>query len=354
MKDSTQIGLLLVLQRESLLRSLCRPKPAPKSKEKIVMNLFSKKAPVKNHEAHIPDSPGTISTGQLARNIGRNICRMLTTKMPKMAKPRRASSPSIRVFFSTGPFELIGAPQSHSLYWYSVYWIRLKNEEVNNATSKETREMAAIERISLRKQVLEEIRRLILEGQLASGVRIRESELAAAIGVSRTPVREALHSLEREGQVFSDPGKGFAVSELKTKEAQELYPLRSLLEPLALRLSGLPDDQTLKKLRDLNDALMAVTSGAAWIDADDRWHDLLVEKCPNRHLLRMIDNLRRLTRRYEFAYLAGTQNDMAASTTQHEEIVASLEAGDLDQACDLLADNMVIGVEPILRWLQSP
>ena len=140
--------------------------------------------------------------------------------------------------------------------------------------------MAAIERISLRRQVLEEVRQLILEGRLASGSRIREGELAAEIGVSRTPVREALNSLEREGQVFSDPGKGFTVSELSANEAQELYPLRALLEPLALRLSGLPDDQTLTDLRDLNESMTTVTSGPAWIDTDDRWHDLLVEEVP--------------------------------------------------------------------------
>ena len=213
--------------------------------------------------------------------------------------------------------------------------------------------MATIERISLRKQVLEEIRKLILEGRLASGARIKETELAQDIGVSRTPVREALHSLEREGLVESEPGKGFKVMPLTAAEAQELYPLRALLEPLALRLSGIPDPSVLNDLRQMNTSLASTPKGAIWIDTDDRWHDLLVAGCPNQHLLRMIDNLRRLTRRYEFAFLASNRDSPKASTTQHAEILASLEVGDLDRASDLLADNMVIGVEPILEWLQE-
>lgn len=213
--------------------------------------------------------------------------------------------------------------------------------------------MATIERTSLRQQVLQEIRNQILEGALPSGSAIREEPLAEALGVSRTPVREALHSLEREGLVSSEPGKGFRVGDLSAAEVQELYPLRALLEPLALRLAGTPEPQALDELRLLNTQLSSTAKGPAWIDTDDRWHDLLVEQCPNRHLLRMIDNLRRLTRRYEFAYLAGHPGDPTASTQQHDEILVSLETGNLDQACDLLADNMVVSIEPILRWLQE-
>jgi DNA-binding GntR family transcriptional regulator len=213
--------------------------------------------------------------------------------------------------------------------------------------------MATIQRISLREQVLQEVRNQILQGELKSGWRIREESLAREIGVSRTPVREALHSLEREGLVTRKPGKGFSVATLSAAEAQELYPLRALLEPLALRLAGIPDRQHLDELRKLNGQLASTPKGADWIDTDDRWHDQLLRGCPNRHLLRMIDQLRRLTRRYEFAYFAGYTGSPSTSTTQHDEILANLESSDLDRACDLLADNMVIGIEPILRWLRE-
>jgi len=213
--------------------------------------------------------------------------------------------------------------------------------------------MAAIERLSLRTQVLEELRRLILEGELSSGNQIRESRLAAELGVSRTPVREALHRLEQEGLVTNRPGKGFAVAILSAEEAQELYPLRALLEPVALRLSGLPDQETMRELRRLNSVLARTPKGPTWIDADDRWHDLLIANCGNRHLIRMIGNLRRLTRRYEFAFSQATEDRLEASAEQHQLILQRLSDGDLDEACDLLADNMVVGVEAVLRWLQA-
>ncbi len=213
--------------------------------------------------------------------------------------------------------------------------------------------MPTIERTSLREQVLTEIRRLILEGVLPAGSRIRETDLAERIGVSRTPVRESLHSLEREGLVRTDPGRGFFVRSLSAAEAQELYPLRALLEPLALRLADIPDPGRLETLGRMNRELGTIPKGAGWIDLDDRWHDLLVAACPNRHLLRMIENLRALTRRYEFAFLADTRSELKTSTTQNQEILANLASGDLDAACDLLADNMIVGVEPILRWLNE-
>ena len=213
--------------------------------------------------------------------------------------------------------------------------------------------MPTIERLSLRKQVLEEVRRRILEAELPSGSPIKEDHLAAELGVSRTPLREALHSLAQEGLVVTEPGKGFAINTLTATEAQELYPLRALLEPIALRLSGIPQQEILVELQRLNRELTSTAKGPGWIDTDDRWHRLLVAGCTNSHLLRMIKNLRLHTRRYEYAYFQGVEDGPSLSTRQHSEILTLLAAGDLDQACDQLADNMLVGVDSILRWVQT-
>ena len=210
--------------------------------------------------------------------------------------------------------------------------------------------MTAIQRQNLSSQVLEEVRRLILEGGLKPGSRIVESRMAADLEVSRTPLREALHSLEREGLVTSEPGRGFLVPPLVVDEVQELYPLRALLEPLALRLSGLPDNKTLLELRALTQRLANTAVGQKWVTTDTRWHAFLVHRCPNHHLLRLIRDLHRHTQRYEFAFMR-SPDDLPAAIEQRQRVLAELEAGDLEEACSQLADSVLVDVEAVLEGL---
>jgi DNA-binding GntR family transcriptional regulator len=88
----------------------------------------------------------------------------------------------------------------------------------------------------LREQVLEQLRKAIVDGRLAPGARLIERELIAMLGVSRTVVREALRQLESEGLVAGDARKGMVVRALTVAEAKELYAIRALLEGLAARL----------------------------------------------------------------------------------------------------------------------
>lgn len=212
--------------------------------------------------------------------------------------------------------------------------------------------MAKIQRSSLRAEALRELRRQILVGELAGGSVLRETQLAEQLGISRTPLREALLALERDGFLARAPGRGFAVRELDVEDVRELYPLRALLESRALEESGLPDAATLEALGRLNDELGHAAPGPEWLELDLRWHDLLLAGCQNQHLLRLIENLRQHTRRYEFAYFAAARN-LTASVRQHREILDQLAAGQLEEACRRLQDNMVVGQEPILGWLRG-
>ena len=93
---------------------------------------------------------------------------------------------------------------------------------------------------------------MIVDGQLPAGARINEVHLSRRLGISRTPLREALAGLEQEGALDSLPRIGWFVRPLTLDEFSQIYPIRALLDPEALRLAGLPSAERLARLRALN------------------------------------------------------------------------------------------------------
>jgi DNA-binding GntR family transcriptional regulator len=176
--------------------------------------------------------------------------------------------------------------------------------------------------------------------------------LSQALGVSRTPLREALNRLASEGALWSTPAIGYSVRPLSAEEFVQLYDIRPLLVPEALRLAGLPAAKRLGRLRSLNQRLKMARDGEAAIALDDEWHRELIAACPNRVLLEIIETITLRTRRYELALLR-EQPNRERSTQDHHRIIAALAAGDLDLACAALRANMQSGRAPILAWLSS-
>ncbi|HEX8907537.1 MAG TPA: GntR family transcriptional regulator, partial [Longimicrobiaceae bacterium] len=146
-----------------------------------------------------------------------------------------------------------------------------------------------ITRVPLREQVHRAVVGRILREELAPGARISDSVMAQELGVSRTPVREALLRLEREGFLEVDVGRGFFVKPLSAREMREVYPIVWALEVLALRsLPPLPRS-TLAELDRINQELAeAGDDPERRIDLDVAWHAALVGGCPNQLLLQMI------------------------------------------------------------------
>jgi DNA-binding GntR family transcriptional regulator len=205
-------------------------------------------------------------------------------------------------------------------------------------------------RANLPGDLLVSIRGMIFDGTLAPGERLNEVHLAEALGVSRTPLREALGHLVAEGALTVRRHFGFYVRPLSVEEFHDLYPIRALLDPEALRLAGLPDAAALKRLRALNQQIARATDPEQVIALDDRWHRELVAGCGNRVLLDLIAQLMARTYRYELA-LMREQRNVQVATGEHEEILAALGAGRLARACAALRRNMQSGTGPILAWL---
>jgi DNA-binding GntR family transcriptional regulator len=202
-----------------------------------------------------------------------------------------------------------------------------------------------------------EVRRLLLEeivrGDLAPSEGINEAELSSRLGVSRTPLREAMLGLMQEGFVTATPGRGFSVRGLTRRDAEEIYPILWTLEGLALRSAWPIPGARLRQLEAANHRLEAARGDAGVALARDReWHSLLLAGCPNTMLLGMIENLKDHAARYEDAYMRNS-GQVITSVAQHRQIQAAVRRDDPDGALALLERNWRVSLDFLGPWLES-
>lgn len=202
-----------------------------------------------------------------------------------------------------------------------------------------------------------EVRRLLLaeivHGDLAPGEGIHEVDLSVRLGVSRTPLREAMLALAQEGFLTATPGRGFSVRPLGRADAEEIYPILWTLEGLALRSAWPLSRPLLRKLDEANRRLGAARGDPALALARDReWHALLLASCPNRRLLGMIENLKDHAARYEDAFMRHSQK-VITSVAQHRDIQAAIRRDDVEDAVRRLERNWRVSLEFLGPWLES-
>ena len=213
--------------------------------------------------------------------------------------------------------------------------------------------VAVVPPLPIREQVRRSVLARVMEGELAPGEHLRIGSLAATLGVSPTPAREALMQLEREGMVTADPNRGFFVAQLSTQEIQDLFPIVWTLECLALETQGVPHEGQRSELRAANQALRteSATPGEA-VAKDERWHRALVRECGNDVLLSEIARYRRRIDRYEHAFMR-VSGRVSTSVEQHDHILAALERGDLPEALTGLRVHWQQGMDFLINWLEA-
>lgn len=156
-----------------------------------------------------------------------------------------------------------------------------------------------IQRKPLREEIQKEIVARLHDGRLAAGRRINETHLSQDLGVSRTPLREAMLTLAAAGFLESDMGKGFGVPALEAADFVEIQTLLTRLAPLAISLGGAPGPGRVMELGNLlNRARMTGSQTLTPPTVIFRWSQLLVEDCPNRLLRAEVLRLEGLARRY--------------------------------------------------------
>lgn len=211
----------------------------------------------------------------------------------------------------------------------------------------------AIQRVNLRDQVREELLAWLSDGRLTPGQRLEEERLSRGLGVSRTPLREALASLASDGIVEAVPRRGFRVPKLSAERVRNLYPVIGSLEGLALRLSGSQAIALAEPLETLNERLgSAHLSATQRGDLNRRWHETLVSRNPNRELATMLERARSRVRPYAGSWARPT-GDIEAARAEHAEIARLLAAGDNDRAAEAVLRHWVQGIQPVTRWVNG-
>ena len=209
-----------------------------------------------------------------------------------------------------------------------------------------------ITRVPLRDQVHHAVVDRILRDELRPGARISDTALARELGVSRTPIREALLRLEREGFLEADVGRGFFVKPLSVREVREVYPVLWTLEVLALRCAAPLTDARRAEMARINAELEDEQDPERRIDLDGAWHRTLLETCGNEYLMAQIAALKAVIRRYEYAYMQNA-GYIPVSTRTHEQIAELVAGGKVDEAVPLLESNWRFTMESLLAWLRE-
>lgn len=208
-------------------------------------------------------------------------------------------------------------------------------------------ETAPVSRVCLRDAAYDRLRDWILDGTLAPNEALRDEALAEALGMSRTPVREALQRLEDDGLVMTTATRRSFVSPVTLTQAREIFPIVEALETLAVGLAaGRMDEASLEAMRAANARLAAALEAedaTAALEADTALHTILIERTGNGELIALLTDLRSKVRRIERTFWGGA--DRRDSVRDHEELIAAFATGDGEAARTIIQRNWRRGLE---------
>jgi DNA-binding GntR family transcriptional regulator len=191
------------------------------------------------------------------------------------------------------------------------------------------------------------LRRAILSGQLTGSTRLVQAELAASLEVSTTPVREALRDLASEGLIRFDPHRGAVVEELSREQIQEVYAIRQVLEPLALR-QALPNltESDIAALRALHLRMLEEPQGAEWVDFNRNFHMMIYESAGPR-LAAIIKGLVDASVMYIGASLNEVPGLREEANHGHSAIVEALANGDVEAATAAVLEHLNLSMKAL-------
>jgi DNA-binding GntR family transcriptional regulator len=203
---------------------------------------------------------------------------------------------------------------------------------------------AGASRQTAHEYVREVLRRAILNGELETGSRLVQAEIAATLEVSTTPVREALRDLASEGLIRFDPHRGAVIAELSGEELEEIYAIRQILEPLAMT-QAVPaiGESTIEQLRKLQVKMTDERHSASFVDLNRTFHMMIYEAAASPRLASIIMSLEDAAVMYIGAALETNPGLRDAAVHDHGEILEAVERRDVDAA-----------VEAIKRHLELP
>ena len=181
--------------------------------------------------------------------------------------------------------------------------------------------------LPLRDVVFNTLRQAILRGEMEPGERLMEIQLAQKLGVSRTPIREAIRKLELEGLVIMIPRKGAEVAHITEKDMKDVLEVRSTLEELVVELAiKNVTDEKIEELKCANkvfESAIVSKDAANIVEADVKFHDILYSMTNNARLIQIINNLREQMYRYRLEYVKDARTH-SIIISEHNDIIKQI------------------------------
>lgn len=204
----------------------------------------------------------------------------------------------------------------------------------------------------LSKKVYRILKKEIIKGSLKPGSKVLEGRIADQIGISRTPVREAIRELAAEGFVTLSPNQGVVVRGVSAENIREVLQVHSVLEGLATRLScEVINEEELKELENYVNKMEKLTNKKdplAYSEVDLKFHELIVNNCGNKRLIQMRKNISDQAQRYRISSLR-IQGRLKKSLKEHQKILEAFKTKNPKKADSMSQEHIQNALKNILN-----
>ncbi|MCR4610410.1 MAG: GntR family transcriptional regulator [Lachnospiraceae bacterium] len=204
--------------------------------------------------------------------------------------------------------------------------------------------------LPLRNVVFNTLRDAILRGEMTPGERLMEIPLAHKLGVSRTPVREAIRMLENEGLAVTYPRRGAQVAKMSEKDLDDVLEIREVLDTLAVSLAcDNMGEEDFDRLQQAVDEFVAATKGndiRLIVKKDEEFHNVIYECSNNPRLRTILTNLKEQMYRFRFEYVKDPST-YPTLINEHREILDALRARDKSKVVELTSTHLVNQTESV-------
>ena len=243
-------------------------------------------------------------------------------------------------------------------YWHNPYDAtrRLRTAAIAMVNGRRTTKGLPLELVSDSSvdRVYEQLRTMTIDYEIKPGERLNEGELARSLGVSRTPLREALNRLNIEGLLRFVPGKGFFCRDLDVKEVFSLYELRHAIEVAALRLSIVraknEDIDVLLAFLDATGPEPADRTTDELVELDEKFHERLMKMSGNDEMVRVLRNVNARIRLVRWIDM--NRADRKVTQSEHRALLMALKARDEITCVELLEKHITRRLDQITSALR--
>ncbi len=211
--------------------------------------------------------------------------------------------------------------------------------------------------VSAKERALAQIQHWIVDGTFEAGERLNDGDLAHVLGMSRTPVREALQVLSREGFVETRAGRDTRVTPVDPTAIRQVYPPLAALEAVAASsAAAVIDTAALEELRLINQRLreaIRLKDADRTLEEDEQFHSLIVAAADNPYLTPLVSTLHRHVRRLRYTFFRDAPAPMEPSVTEHQAIIEALAVRSAEDAARWVRQNWLRPMEEMEAFWAS-